>query len=188
MESPFPFTFGKRSLCLVAATLLSLFCFIGDAAAAEPQDEYSVKAAIILNFARFTQWPDPSRSTEPLALCILGEKSLAVAFREIDGKAVNGRTLHISFAEDPEDLTPCDILFLTRHFERMPLDDVFSSLGESPILTIGETPEFIKAGGMINIFKKNNHLRFEVNPETIRQHRLKLSSRLLKLAIIVGKR
>ncbi len=189
MGNSTPSTLRKKYLFHVAAALLSLFCLIGDGAAQEQMHEYSVKAALVLNFARFTQWPvQAPPADEPLGLCILGKKALAPAFLGIDGKTVNGRPLHVSFAEGPEEIPACNILFLTRDFEKMTPDEIFTLLGDRPVLTVGETPEFIAAGGMINLFEKNNRLRFEVNPGTIRRHGLKLSSRLLKLAIIVGNR
>lgn len=182
-----PFRDLRGCLSRVVVTLVILLYATAHVALAEKPHEDSVKAAILLNFARFTHWPPEGPSTgAPVELCVLGGGALAQAFEKIDGKKVKDRTLHVRFAERVEDIGACDILFLSRNFKGMLAGDFFSSLANRPVLTVGENPEFIESGGMINIFHKNERIRFEVNLAVIRQHGLKISSRLLKLAIIVG--
>src|SRR5581483_2170318 len=39
----------------------------------QPMDAYQVKAAFVLNFARFVQWPDDATgSADPFAICVMG--------------------------------------------------------------------------------------------------------------------
>ena len=164
---------------------LLLLLLLPGRATAEPAQEYSVKAAIILNFARYTQWPAPPAAGTPLTLCVLGNGFLKEVFASIHGKEVNGRPLRVRHAAAPEGISPCDILFVPRDFDRRTLTDLLRRLRRSPVLTIGESPGFIAAGGMINLFQRDNRIRFEVNPGAVQDHGLMISSRLLKLAIIV---
>ncbi|MBL0717480.1 MAG: TonB-dependent receptor [Desulfosarcina sp.] len=55
------------------------------------------------------------------------------------------------------------------------------------ILTIGEISGFTEAGGIINLVKTRNRIKFEVNLNAAQQAGLKISSRILKLATIVGR-
>jgi len=53
---------------------------------------------------------------------------------------------------------------------------------KSPVLTIGESEQFLDAGGMISFVFEDAQLRFEVNPESAQKARLEISSKLLRLA------
>jgi hypothetical protein len=60
-----------------------------------------------------------------------------------------------------------------------------AAVAGKPVLTIGETEDFARIGGVMNFIIKDVNLHFEVNPETARQQKLTRSSRLLKLATII---
>src|SRR5436305_844080 len=57
-------------LLLFAQTWLS-----GPCQAQQPSTEYAVKAAFVLNFAKFTEWPATAFSTaqSPMEVCVLGK-------------------------------------------------------------------------------------------------------------------
>jgi hypothetical protein len=52
-----------------------------------------------------------------------------------------------------------------------------------PVLTVGETERFTQTGGMINFIMEGNKIRFEINDETAKKAGLKISSKLLSLAL-----
>jgi hypothetical protein len=153
-------------------------------------EEYTVKAAFVLNFARYTQWPDDcfDSPTEPFKLCVLGNKTIELAFQTLNGKKIGSRTLHVRFLTKAKDANQCHILFLSEDIDRTTLLDTLAAVKDKPVLTIGETKTFINSGGVINLFNRKGRLYFEINKTAARQQQLKLSSRLLKLAIIVGEK
>ena len=53
------------------------------------------------------------------------------------------------------------------------------------MLTIGDSPGFCAAGGMLNLFEQDDRIKFEANPETASRAGLKMRAELLKLATIV---
>ena len=55
----------------------------------------------------------------------------------------------------------------------------------SNTLTVGEVKGFAEQGGIINLTREENRLRFEVNIDAAAKSRLKISSKLLALAKIV---
>jgi hypothetical protein len=55
-----------------------------------------------------------------------------------------------------------------------------------PVLTVGESPEFIQHGGIVNFFLDGKRVRFEINPTAATRVNLRISSRLLQLARLVG--
>jgi hypothetical protein len=50
------------------------------------------------------------------------------------------------------------------------------------VLTIGESDQFLRDGGIVNFVIENGRVRFEVNQRVARDHGLSLSSKLLQLA------
>jgi len=56
-----------------------------------------------------------------------------------------------------------------------------------PILTVGETAEFIDAGGMIRFVTESSRIRLQVNLRAADEARLRLSSKLLRSSQIVAR-
>ena len=55
------------------------------------------------------------------------------------------------------------------------------------MLTVGEWPQFTENGGMINFVLENNKIRFQINDQAARGAGLKISSKLLNLAVRPGR-
>ncbi|MDB4642743.1 YfiR family protein, partial [Verrucomicrobia bacterium] len=61
-------------------------------------------------------------------------------------------------------------------------------LKEKPILTVGESEDFVVNGGVISIIKENDHLALLTNPDAAKNCQLFLSSNLVKLSRQVSTR
>jgi hypothetical protein len=57
-----------------------------------------------------------------------------------------------------------------------------AALEGSKVLTVGDQPEFLKRGGMIQFVLEGNRVRFQVNLTAAKKAGLNLSSELLKVA------
>lgn len=148
--------------------------------------EYAVKAAFVYNFARFTEWPASAfaGSGSPLRLCVLGQDPFDGALDTIAGKKIRNRELVISYPIWAEEAQRCHILFISESVrERLP--EIIALVNGFPILTIGDMPEVARSGGIIGLEKVENRIRFQVNLDAMERSGLRLSSRLLDLAIIV---
>ena len=53
---------------------------------------------------------------------------------------------------------------------------------DAPVLTVGETDNFLDEGGSINLFLRQGTIRFGVNLDSTERAGLKVSSRMLNLA------
>ena len=174
----------------VAITSLLCFLFLATLAPpplrGEPTTENRVKAAYLLNFARFVTWPESAfeSSVSPIVLCILGADQIHEALPTIQYKRVQDRPLIIRHIGSLEDLLPCHMLYITES-HRPSIDDVLMALNGSPILTISSLPDVSQKGVMITFVSMGNKIRFDVNLSTTHQAGLSISSRLLKLARLV---
>ena len=65
---------------------------------------------------------------------------------------------------------------------RTRLSLILDAVKKLPVLTIGESEEFLDLGGMINFVLEDTQLRFEINTESAEKVKLVISSKLLRLA------
>jgi len=155
---------------------------------AQTVDEYAVKAAFVLNFSKFVQWPEAAFYDSPktLDLCVAGGPALEQSFHQtIAGKEVEGKAIRVYRVSDDGPFDGCEMIFIRREINRASLLRIGAEVKNKPILTIGEMSDFTSIGGIINFFNKEDRLYFEINPQRAGQQKLKISSRLLNLAVIV---
>ncbi len=147
--------------------------------------EYALKAALTLNFIRFTNWPADHISTQTgkLRLCVSGDEYVQKAFRKIDKKSSGKRVLRVNSIQNPLYIGRCDVLFYSGK-NRSLLARMLSATQGRPVLTIGDVRGFTDSGGIINMIRSNKKIRFEINQGSLNKTGLTVSSKLLKLSKI----
>lgn len=150
----------------------------------QPSPEYQAKAAYLLNFTRYVEWPGQTFSAPdtPLTICILGKDPFgealdqAVRGRRSQGRPVTVRRLQSTEAEG------CHLAYLTdaTWFRRKRL---IIGLNLQGILTVGDSELFVQYGGGIGFVASNETVRFVINLNTMERAGLKISSRMLSLAM-----
>ncbi len=177
-----------KRLTLISVLLcgIALHSLAPSLALPEPPTESRIKAAYLLNFARFVTWPDAAfeSSVSPIVLCVLGNGPIDKALPTIQYKRVQDRPLVIRRILTMEELSPCHMLFVGET-EAQHVQKILSELKTRPILTVSSLPEFARRGGMLSFIRVENKIRFEANITTTRLAGLSISSRLLKLARLV---
>ena len=150
-----------------------------------PPSEYQVKAAFLFNFAKFVEWPPESFAgeTSPLVIGILGDNPFGGDLeRTIQNKTINNHPLVIKPLHSLAEATNCQILFINAS-EKKRFTEIFGSLRGTSVLTVSDTEGFTEAGGMINFVLENKKIRFQINDAAAKTARLKISSKLLSLAV-----
>lgn len=150
----------------------------------EQLTEYQVKAAFIYNFAKFVEWPGDAftESAAPLRICVLGENSVGQELtRVVNGKKIGSHDLLVSNFSEPHLARGCHVLFVSSS-ERGRTAQVLEAMHGATILTVGESPDFLRHGGMIRLVLEEGKVRFEVNLNASEKARVKISSKLLTLA------
>ncbi len=169
-----------------ALSLLSLLtATVIVAGAGDDHSEYEIKAAFLINFARFVEWPDQPNGHEPFTLCVLGRDPFGATLDwSAKGKTVNGRSLVIHRISGFSELRPCQTVFLADS-EMYRFDGLRKWLGDRSVLTVGEAKGFTQRGGIMNLELLNDRVAFAVNRSAAARAHLKISSRLLQLATTV---
>lgn len=167
----------------VAAWVLLVLVGTCAAQAHVPSLEYQVKASYLYNFTKFVEWPeDVLSSSGTFNLCVLGRSRFGDALDGLQGERVQGRELafhRVSSLAGARSVR-CHLLFVSATGS----SDIQHGIGvERGMLTVGETPHFLKGGGVITLVEVNGRIRFKVNQQAAQQAGLAVSSRLLRLAL-----
>jgi YfiR/HmsC-like len=174
-----------RNLCATAlgvALLLGLGTPGVRAADAAASREELIKAAILYNFARFTEWPQHALAAgAEFRLCVLGADSFVAALGSIEGRPVQGRPVVVAPIEGWDRAASCNLLYLGAA-EAVELPQRRASLGNAPILLVAEFPEFSRSGGHIEMLAVDDRVRFGINQALAEQTGLTFSAKLLGLA------
>ena len=170
------------SLTILAGLLLAA----GRARSGEQStdEEYRIKAAFLFHFAQLVDWPPETRTgaANSLFLCTVGDDPFQGALEStVAGKVIGDRMLRVRHLKEADDMQACHVLFLGKaQSKRIPM--LLADLHNAPVLTVGESPGFLGAGGMICFVLQDNNVRFEINLDAAASARLKIGSRLLILA------
>ena len=173
-----------RAIPILSLALVWLLTVGGGRAQESPPTEYQLKAAFLLNFTKFVEWPPAAfaEAKSPIVLGILGENPFGDALeRTIRDKTINNRPLEIKPFRSSAEATNCHILFISTS-EKARLPEILAALRGASVLTVGETDRFTETGGMINFVRQGNKIRFQINEVAAKSVGLKISSKLLSLA------
>ncbi|MGH9432309.1 MAG: YfiR family protein [Terriglobia bacterium] len=158
--------------------------------AASAATEYEVKAAYLLNFAKFVQWPVKAAAAQEdaFSICVVGADPFGPALDAIiEGETIGDKKVVARRISKPQDATACRILFISSS-EDSELPGVLAALDDSSVLTVSDMPEFTRRGGMIHLILEDRRVRFEINLSAAERAGLTLSSQLLKLAVRVTRK
>lgn len=149
--------------------------------------EYEVKAAFLLNFTKFIDWPPSAfaSSDSPFAICVFGKDPFGRALDDIiQGEAVNNRGITVRRIDQAPGPQTCQVVFFGISGKEVP--EILKSLG-SGVLSVADGDNFIREGGMIAFVIDNRRVRFDINQGAAEKAGLKLSSKLLTVARSVEK-
>ena len=139
--------------------------------------EYRVKAAYLYNFVRFVEWP-PAAADGPVEICVVRPNPFGdVLVETLRGERLDGRPVVPRLVDAPE--PGCQVVFVPAGSAAAP---AIRAVQSTPTLTVGESPDFIRQGGIVNFVRDGANVRFEIDETAARRAGLRISSRLLRLA------
>jgi hypothetical protein len=176
-------TLAVRTL-LLALSLLLPGAFRGEAQA---PTEYQVKAAYVFNFLKFVEWPGDSQdSGSKWVVGVVGDSPVGEELTRLsEGKEVLGRSLQIKRMQGSDSVRDCNILFISPS-EKRRWPSILSALRGSSVLTVADMEDFVGSGGMIQLFVEDTRVRMVVDVSATNRAKLKISSKMLLLARVVG--
>lgn len=200
----------QGKFCVWARILLLLAVAAAGAALpearAQPVDEEKaakVKSAYLVNFLRFSEWPDSAFSNpgDPVVIVVLGEDPLGAALdavaREVrvDDRPVAVRRLQwpdrrshrraedfdAAVAQTVEAIRQGHLLLLSDSL-RDQGGSILKAVGDAPVLTVGDGETWMQFGAALALELERGKIVFHANPRAIKTLSVSVSSRLLSLA------
>jgi hypothetical protein len=158
------------------------------AQAAEASEE-KVKAVYLYKFLNYVEWPASAFAGPgaPYQIGVMGDDLVASELAAvIAGKTVNDRPVTSRRIAYGESLADIDLLFIGRS-ERARQAALLRQLRTQPALTVTETESGLDQGSIVNFRTVDSRIRFDVSVDAADQAGLKLSARLLGVAMNVVK-
>ena len=149
-----------------------------------PSPEYHAKAHLLSKLPIFIEWPENALPAghAPFLICVFGDFPFGTSLAEKPrGTAIHERQVEIRWVRKHQNLKSCQILFVSRS-EKKRYGQVLEAVRGQGVLTVGETAEFLDAGGIVSFAMQQEILQFEVNLDGASKARLKISSQMLALA------
>lgn len=149
--------------------------------------EYAVKAAYLFNFGKFLRFsPSPLVQSRPaFDICVVGEDPMGRTLDELTAnEQLDGKPVRVLRFRSALDAGGCAIAYISAA-EGDRIGNDLAALRGHETLTVSDSSDFLRRGGMIQFVNIENHVRFAVNLSAVQSARISLSSELLKVAISV---
>lgn len=176
-------------LAAIAFIALAIALFPSAFAAEEVVPEYQLKAEFMERFTRFIDWPTSSSVNDtqtPFTICVAGEDPFGPYLRNL-ASAHRIKSKPVIVRQVTNDVRSCNMLFIGE-IDAAEVGETLKKAAEHPILTVGDSPGLAEAGVMINFYRDDDKVRFEINNHAAERSGLHITSKLLKLARVVGEK
>ena len=186
--SRMPIKARRRAKWLVVA--MAALAVVAEKAPAQTPGAYSVesvKAAFLYRFLEYVDWPVEAQRDGPLTIAVLGEESLTAELqRNVRGRKAHGREVRAISVTSVADGLDADVLFVSAQWKKK-LTGLTGEHERDPVLVVTEGDGALERGSVINFVIAEGNVRFEVSLPAAEQRGLKLSSRLLGVALRIEK-
>lgn len=174
---------ASLGLMLVATTLPQP----GRANAPSPLEQ-AVKASYLFKFAPFVEWPPAAFTSgdKTFLICVAGEDPFGSVLDDVvRGQRMANRPVRVRRLGASGSPAGCHMLFAGRSAETDYAP--FAPLAGQPVLTVSDHNGG-PTGAMIQFVMQAGRVRFQIDDGAARACRLKISSKLLALAIAVDRK
>ena len=164
------------------AYLLVLACGCWSAVfRASAQSDSQSKAARIARIAQVTNWPAKKLGpSKPLVIGIIGAPSMEELLQE-QCRRLNGGNVIVRPLSALEEIRGCHVLFVSAS-EQAQLSRILRQTRGEPILTIGESENFMREGGIVTLTMISGTAQFTCDISNMRRARLEIDPEALALA------
>lgn len=189
------------NLTILTLALIAVSVAIPVLADSAASREGKIKAAFLYNFMNFVDWPEDkiADAKQPMTIGVIGSRGFLKALEPLKQKKIKGRKITIRYFPDYEKLKKSDDHQWTKKMQALKAchtlllctcnlpsiesqRQIIKALKDSPVLTVGETNGFLESGGIINFLMDDEKVRFEISNTAAKRAKLKIRSKLLRLA------
>lgn len=175
-----------RRLRILAALVAAIELFYVAPAAGQSVSAPALKAAFLVNFAKFVEWPaDALPPDAAIKFCVQGDTRIADELEALAGtRSIGTHELRVLRVKADASARDCHVLFVQGLAAKQSVE-LLQQLKGAAVFTVGDDPSFPELGGVAGFFVEGSKMRFAINLQSAQRARVQLSSRLLALAKIV---
>ena len=144
----------------------------------------AVKAAYLYHFGSYVEWPQEQQQ-QGIVIGVLGGDNVLAELRVLlPGRSIHNRPVSVRQVTLRDRLDGIHILYIGQAAPAR-AGALINAAREKSILVITDAPEGLERGGMINFVIAERRVRFEISTKAAESAGLRLSSRLLAVALRV---
>lgn len=174
------------------AVLIRIFLvsfFLCHALAAHAQnlqlEEQEIKAGLLYNFLKYTEWPAGALSESSIKVCVFGDDPFDGRLQPMAGRTVNQREIIVRMLlRTVSDAGGCQLLFVNSD-NRGQWSQLRAFLKGKSVLTVSDYAGFAEDGGMIEFGHRNEHISAKLNMDAAVTAGLNIERRMLRLVTVV---
>ncbi len=174
-------SFSNKYMAVASLVGLAILAGIPDAKAGEYKDE-DIRAALIFNILKFTEFSSPQTQNGQFNLCARSSDDIWSSLKALDGRSAGDYVIRVQDDQaNPTMSIACDIAYISSDLPASRQNQII----KSSLLTFGETSDFIQKGGTIEFVKIGRQTRFKINQRITQSKEISISSRVMKLAMAI---
>lgn len=166
-------------------TGVSIFLLLATSSFAAEVDsrENRLKAAYLLNFARFVYWPEEvfSSSNPDMNICVYRDSGFLESIKVISDRKVNNRKIKLVLTESINAIDSCHIMYFSQKVKNK-FESLVPVIGDKLMLTVSDVSGFVDNGGLIELVEVDNKYKFIINVTKSKRLGIRYRSQLLEVA------
>lgn len=179
---------GPRWRRRLTGVLVVLSLCVAGAICAKPAPlEYAIKATYLYKLAPFVEWPPSAFASKqaPFLICVVGGDPFdGYLSRAVAGQSYGTHPFAVRKLRTLEGEHGCRIVFISGlHDARLRL--ALLAVTGRPVLTVTDSTIDAEVPSIIHFVIDKGHVRFDIDLDAAARNDLKLSSKLLHLAVAV---
>jgi hypothetical protein len=172
-----------KSMKAVIAFFLLLFILTPKVKAQET--DYKAYSLYVYNFMKYVDWPE-NKNEGDFIIVIIGKSKIEKELKTLAGqKKIRGRNIIVKSINSVDEINDCHLLYITKEKSSV-IKDLNIKIKDKSILIVGEKEGLARKGAALSFATlDNDELSFDINKRSIEEHKLKISSALIKLGELV---
>lgn len=151
---------------------------------AQERSKQELHSMMIYNFLKYIQWPESANAGQ-FTIGVLGDDEVYSTLNSWYGdKERMGKMIHVKKISSPAETSTCQLVYIGTNASDK-FDAVQQAVLNKPTLIITDKNGLGEKGSGINFKIVNNRLKFELNESALSASKLKVSSQLAAMAIVI---
>jgi len=168
---------------LLKKTVSLIFVFLFWAQITQAQSSKAhYQALFLLKFLKYANWVEPPQYYK---IGVIGNSSIIPKLKMMTkNKRINGKPVVFDKISSYKDLGKYSLIYVPKNQNRK-FKRIMQTLKGASTLVVTEDDRHIRRGASISFFRKNKSLKFKINQTAIKKNNIRLSRRLLSVALLV---